>query len=380
MKWSIKLGRFAGIDVFLHVTFVLFLLFIAAAQGMAEGTMRAAVEGGLFFGAVFLCVLLHEFGHALMARRFGIRTRDITLLPIGGVARLERMPDRPLQELWVALAGPAVNVAIVVLLLLGLLVTSRGVSPDGLDLAHGSFAMRLVVVNTMLVLFNLVPAFPMDGGRVLRALLAMKMDYARATRIAATLGQGIALVFAGLGLFGLLGGQGNPMLLFIALFVWIGASQEAGAAQFRSALGGARVRDAMLTHYLSLEPLEPLGRAVDLVLAGSQEDFPVVEGRRVVGVLSRQRLLAGLAEYGRNHPIVAVMDREFPVADPLQSLEEVLTSEAGRSRRIVPVLARGELVGLLTWENVTDYVLIRNALSAAPRRSEGLPPVLRAVV
>jgi Zn-dependent protease len=377
MKWSIKLGRYAGIDVYLHVTFLLLLAFIGAAGAMS-GRPAAAVEGVLFFVAVFGCVLLHEFGHSLMARRFGISTRDITLLPIGGVARLERMPDRPAHELWIALAGPAVNVGIAAVLGLWLLVRGTAVAGASLDLTEGPFALRLLLVNATLVLFNMIPAFPMDGGRVLRSLLALRMDYARATQIAASLGQGIALIFALVGLLGLLGGKGNPLLLFIALFVWIGASQEAGLAQFRSSVGGARVRDAMLTSYFSLGPGESLGRAVELVMAGSQQDFPVVEGNRVVGILTRQRLLAELAEHGKAWPVGAAMERQFPVLQAEEVLDPALLSEQGRANGIVPVLENGEMIGLLTWDNVVDFVLIRSALRS-PRRAVGtpLPPVLR---
>lgn len=377
MKWSIKLGRYLGIDVYLHVTFILFLAFIGYAHVAAGQSPRAALEGVLFFCSVFGCVLLHEFGHALTARRYGIRTRDITLLPIGGVARLERMPDRPIQELWVALAGPAVNVVIACFLVLLLLITGQRVGADAFSLARGSFAGRLLVVNVVLVLFNMIPAFPMDGGRVLRALLALKMNYARATQIAASLGQGIAMVFALFGLNSLLGGTGNPLLLFIALFVWIGASQEAGMAQFRVTLSGATVRDAMVTNYFTLHPAESLARAVELVMAGSQQDFPVVEDRRVVGILTRQRLLSGLSEHGKSAPVTLVMERQFPVLNPRQPLESVLASQDHRALSLVPVLEHGELIGMLTWDNVSDFVLIQSALNTPRRGSNRVPPVLR---
>lgn len=376
MKWSIKLGRYLGIDVYLHVTFLLFLAFIGSSLLMAGGSLGQALDGVLFFVAVFGCVLLHEYGHALAARRYGIRTRDITLLPIGGVARLERMPDRPMQELWVALAGPAVNVGILAVLLVWMLVRGEGWGRLDLDLTQGSLTTRLLVVNGMLVVFNMIPAFPMDGGRVLRAMLALRMDYARATQIAATLGQGIALVFAFFGLMGLLGGMGNPMLLFIALFVWIGASQEAGLAQFRSTLSGSRVRDAMLTQFSQLSPEDPLSRAVELTMAGSQQDFPVVAGRSMVGVLTRQRLLASLAEHGRSMPVGMAMEREFSVADPWQSLEALLASTSGRAMPLVAVLDRGDLVGLVTWENVSDFVMIQTALQKPRKPTSGVPPRL----
>lgn len=372
MKWSLRLGRFAGIEVYLHFTFLLFLGFIAFASAAAHRSWAGAVEGAGFFLAVFGCVLLHEFGHALTARRFGVATRDITLLPIGGVARLERLPDKPIEEFWVAIAGPAVNVAIAGLLFLVLLVRGALVPEHLFSLMQGGFLQRLLAANVILVLFNLLPAFPMDGGRVLRALLALRMDYARATQIAATLGQGMALVFAAVGLFVWF----NPVLVFIAFFVWIGASQETSAAQVRSSLGGARVADAMLTQFTTLSPSDPLARAVAAILAGSQTDFPVVENGRFVGLLSRQRIISALAGQGRLASVASVMDTRFATTTLDEPLEHALGRLRAGEAPLLPVLADGRLVGLLTPENVSEFVLIRAAL----RQAEALPavpPVLR---
>lgn len=213
MGWSLHLGRWLGIDVYLHFTFLLLLAFIGLGQGVVGRSLDAALGGVLFFGGLFFCVLLHEYGHALAARRYGIATRDITLLPIGGVARLERMPEKPSQEFVVALAGPAVNVVIAIGLFVGLKLGGWWQPLSSLSASSGNIFERLLVANVFLVLFNLLPAFPMDGGRVLRALLAMKLNYTRATRIAARIGQGMAVLFGFAGLFG------NPMLLLIALFV-----------------------------------------------------------------------------------------------------------------------------------------------------------------
>ncbi len=376
MRWSIKLGKYLGIDVYLHVTFLLFLVFIAAAHGTAGGSLWAAWQGLAFMVSVFGCVLLHEYGHALMARRFGIRTRDITLLPIGGVARLERMPDQPIQELWVALAGPAVNVVIVVILAVLVVVAGEEFSVVRLDMAEGSFALRLLFVNVMLVVFNLIPAFPMDGGRVLRSLLALRIEYARATRVAASLGQAIALVFALFGLLGLLGGMGNPLLLFIAFFVWIGAGQEAEMAQIRSTMRGARVRDAMLTNYWSLAPRDTLSRAVDLVMAGSQQDFPVVNGGTAVGVLTRHGLLSALSNQGRDLVVESAMEREFPICLAEDELEAAMANPRIKALGAVPVIADGRLVGLLTWENISEFVMIQSALKASSHRAPSIPPRL----
>ncbi len=377
MKWSVRIGRFAGIEVRLHATFLLVLGFVIASEVMGRGSVWAAMDGVVFFCSVFACVLLHEFGHALAAARYGIRTHDITLLPIGGVARLERMPDRPQQEFWVALAGPAVNVVIAGVFFAWMLANHGVIGWDDLEAESLPLSLRLLLVNVTLVVFNLVPAFPMDGGRVLRALLALRMDYSRATRIAATLGQVIAVLFAFVGLMGIFGGMGNPLLLFIALFVWIAARQEAGVVELRSQLGGARVRDAMLTSYWTLAPADPLARAVDLVMAGSQQDFPVVDELRVVGILTRKRLLGALSESGRWTPVGASMNREFVVADADGLLSAALQSRSGPTFEPIPVLHRGVLVGLLTWDNVSDYMLIQAALRRPSGRSE-MPPVLPA--
>jgi Zn-dependent protease len=284
MKWSWRIGSFRGIGVYVHATFLILIGFVVLSYWSQGQSLAGTLAGVGFIAALFACVVAHEFGHALMAAKYGIKTRDITLLPIGGVARLERMPDDPRQELWVALAGPAVNVVIAVVLFAWLEFTATRTPFSQLSVTGGPFLQRLMVVNVFLVVFNMLPAFPMDGGRVLRAILATGMEYTRATHIAATIGQAMALLFGFLGFFG------NPFLLFIALFVWIGAAQEASMAQMKSALSGIPVARAMLTDFRTLSPQDALRRAVDLLLSGSQHDFPVLDGERVVGVLTRADL------------------------------------------------------------------------------------------
>jgi len=363
MRWSWKLGEFAGIPVYIHATFLLLIGWIALLHWLELGTIQAVLSGILFILLLFGCVLLHEFGHALAARRYGIRTRDITLLPIGGVARLEKMPDRPVEELWVALAGPAVNVVIFVVLYLFLQARAAMLSWEQMDVVRGSIWARLMTVNLFLVVFNLLPAFPMDGGRVLRALLAMRMDYVQATNIAAALGQGMAF------LFGFLGLLFNPFLLFIALFVWIGAAQEASMVQIRSALGGIPVQRAMLTDFRTVSPDDPLERVVELILTGWQQDFPVIEGGRISGVLTRGDLLNALAQQGLDRLVRDVMQREFEVVDASEMLENVLPRLQACSCHSMPVVRGGELVGLLTMDNVGEFLLIQSALDAARRGS-----------
>lgn len=369
MKGSLKLATVAGIGVYVHWTFLVLLAWIFGAALVAgRGTEGALLHAG-FVLAVFGCVVLHEFGHAMAARAYGIGTRDITLLPIGGVARLERMPERPLQEIVVALAGPAVNVGIAALL--GLVVAARGswnaLAPEGL--ASGEVrdvAGNLLVVNIALVVFNMIPAFPMDGGRVLRALLASVMDYARATRIAASVGQAIAIGFALLGLFG-----GNPLLILVALFVWLGAQGEAQQAETRALLSGLAVREAMITDFRALREDDTLAEALQALLGGSQPDFPVMEDGRVVGVLARDDLLRAIASSGPGTPVGDVMRRDCAPVEESDGLSPVVQRMSEASCPLVPVTRRGELVGLLTPENIGELLMIRSTLGRAWRRPGG---------
>jgi Zn-dependent protease/CBS domain-containing protein len=366
MKWSWKIGRLLGIDVYMHVTFLLLIAFVGISHWLEERTLAAVLSGIAFILALFLCVVLHEYGHALMARRFGIKTRDITLLPIGGVARLERMPEDPKQELLVALAGPAVNVVIATVLFAILILTNAVETIEGLSVARGSFIERLMLVNVSLVLFNLIPAFPMDGGRVLRALLAMRMEYTQATQWAANLGQGIAV------LFGLVGFFTNPFLIFIAFFVWIGAGQEASMVQMKSSLSGIPIHRAMITDFRTLSPRNSLADAVTLILGGSQNDFPVVDNGVVVGVLQRNDLIAALQKVGENAPVSQVMQREFETIDPTEMLENASVRMQTCGCTTMPVVHRGQLVGLVTLENLGEFLMIRAAL-----RSKGSPAFAR---
>lgn len=364
MKWSWRVGSIAGIALYVHATFLLLLAWIAIGEYQSSGSAAAAFNGVLFVVTVFATVVLHELGHALTARRYGIKTRDITLLPIGGVARLERMPREPKQELRVALAGPAVNVVIAAVLFVWLRL-SGGIPPtlDTASLNAGflerTFAARLLAVNLWLVLFNLIPAFPMDGGRVLRALLAMRSgDYARATETAARIGRFFALVFGIVGLFVV----GNPFLVFIALFVWLGAAGEAAAAQASALLDGVPIQRLMITDVQTLEPHEPLSRAVRLILDGFQQDFPVVANGTVQGMLTRATLLTALAKRGEEAPVGEVMDREFQHASPIEPAEDVLARLKSCGCHSMPVIRDGRLLGVLTMDNVGEYFMVQAAL------------------
>lgn len=356
MKWSWKIGRFAGIDVYIHTTFFLLLAFFGFNYWVQTRTLAGTLEGVGFLLLLFLSVVLHEYGHALTARRFGIRTRDITLLPIGGVARLERMPDKPIQELWVALAGPAVNVVIAMALFAYLVVSGTLAAMPGLPMTSGPFLERLMVVNLFLVGFNLLPAFPMDGGRVLRALLALRLEYVRATQIAAGIGQGMAFLFGIIGLFG------NPFLIFIALFVWIGAQQEASMVQIKSGLSGLPVQRAMMTEFKTLAASDRLSRAVEYLLATSQQDFPVVEDGGIVGILTHTDLMKAISRHDEALRVDAVMRRDFETVHPGDMLEATLGRLQTCDCHIFPVVQEGTLVGLLNSENVGEFLMLQAAL------------------
>ncbi len=356
MKWAWKIGTVSGIDVFIHATFVLIIGWVGLSYWQQTQSLAGTLEGILFTIILFGFVVAHEFGHALTAKRYGVKTRDITLYPIGGVARLERMPDKPVQEFWVAVAGPAVNVVFAALLFIWLLITGTLSPLSNINLTSGSFIERLMIVNISLVLFNLIPAFPMDGGRVLRALLAMRMEYTQATSIAASIGQGLALVFGFVGLFA------NPFLVFIAFFVWIGAAQESSMVQMKTSLGGIPVKKVTITHFDMLSPDDTLARAVELILAGSQTDFPVVDNERVVGILRRDEVMAALSRQEMHMPVERIMRRDFETADSREMLETAFARLQSCSCRTMPVTENDRLVGLLTTDNIGEFLMIQSAL------------------
>lgn len=362
MKSGLYLGRWFGIDVIVHWTFLLLVGLLMTTQ-LLTGASWATVAGSTtLLLAVFLCVLLHEFGHALTAQVFGIRTQDITLLPIGGLARLERIPENPWQEFWIALAGPAVNVAIVALLL-PVAVALGGVHDlwRG-DLTAASFLAQLISINVTLVAFNLLPAFPMDGGRVLRAVLAMFLPYAKATNIAAACGQVMAV------LFGIVGFFTNWMLMLVAFFVYFAARGEAQHVQTRSLVRGARVRDAMVPRFRGLDPGMSLRAAVEELLADHQQDFPVVERGQVIGVLHRVDLLSGLARGRFEATVRDVMARDCQFIDESMPLDQAFAVMQQSGRSMLPVLHGHSLVGVLTSDNIEEWLMLRSALRQHAQR------------
>jgi Zn-dependent protease len=313
-RWSFRLGRLFGIELRVHATFFLLLAWVGMMSWFGGHDLVATAAGVAYVLSVFAIVVLHELGHALMARRFGIPTRDIILLPIGGMSRLERMPTEPAQELLVAFAGPAVNVVLALLLLGVTLILDTGASR--LSIASGSFAAKLLWTNVGLALFNLIPAFPMDGGRVLRALVAIKADRVKATDIAAAVGKVVALAF------GILGTLFNPLLVLIALFVWTGGQEEARMEHVRASLSGVSVSRAMI---------------------------PVADA------LGADRLFAD----GAGRVLLSAMAPDVPVVKESDSLETAFKLLEESGRRTLPVVRDGQLVGMLPVENVAYMLELR---------------------
>jgi Zn-dependent protease/CBS domain-containing protein len=368
MKWSWQIARIRGVEVRIHATFVLLLAWIGLSA-WAEGGSLAALGGVGFALLVFTIVVLHELGHAMAAQHYGIRTRDITLLPIGGIARLDRIPEEPRAELVIATAGPAVNLALAAVLAAAAFGLGQPLVPAEPTVSEMPLLARLVWINLSLGAFNLIPAFPMDGGRMLRAFLAMRMDHARATRIASRLGGILAIA---LGFFGLFT---SAVLVLIAVFVWLGAAAENSAEQLRTAARGVRIADAMARNFETLAPTDTLATAAAHVIAGFQTHFPVVDDGAVVGVLSHGELIGGLAENGPDATVGRVMRRDIRMLDAFSSLEdglEQLQPVSAPPFVALPVAADGRLVGMLTLEGIGELVALRTAVATTTTPRRGL--------
>jgi len=362
MSWSLNIGSVAGTAVRIHVTFLLLLAWIFGVNYLAGGP-QAAWGGLLFIVLLFLCVLLHEFGHIFTARAFGIRTPDVILLPIGGVSRLERIPEQPSEEFLIAVAGPSVNIAIALALVF---IGGADLSTDhlaALQSVNVGIIDRLAIVNLFLAVFNLIPAFPMDGGRVLRALLATRLGYVHATEVAAMIGQWVAFALGFLGLFG------NPILIFIAIFVYLAASAEAHLVATRAMSRGVPVTAAMMTQFATLTPDEHIDAAVETLLRTSQGEFPVVDAeQRPLGVLGRNDLIRALRERGPDARVADTMTASIPTVSKNRCLDEAFRLLQEKSAPAVGVVdASDRLVGLVTSETIGEMLMLHQALPRGVR-------------
>lgn len=366
MGKSLNLGTIAGIRLQVHWTFSLIIAWILLTSFFAGENLFRALYNVAFVLVLFCCVLLHELGHALAARLYGIPTRDITLLPIGGVARLERMPRKPSQELVVALAGPAVNVVIAGVLFLVLTPVVRLSSLSLLPTGTGTFLQQLMLVNIALVVFNLLPAFPMDGGRVLRAMLAMFLNYVTATRVAALIGQLCAVGFVFLGF-------SNPMLFLIAAFIFFAASTEAQQVAIREQLAGYRVRDGMLRQFQVVPADGAIRQFVPELLETQQSEFPVIRNGLLVGMARLDRALDGL-QNGSAETFGDIMQPDVFPLEENESLTSTIERTATGKTNALPVISNGVLVGLLDFTRVFDLLRARARFNRQPQFTSAPDP------
>ncbi len=363
---SVQVFTAFGVPVRLHFTFVLLLVFLVVVG--VEGKQSATADV-LFVLALFVSVILHELGHAVVARHYGVRTLEIVMFPIGGVAMLEKTPPAR-KELFIASAGPLVNFVIGGLILFLVAIFREGGIASFASLANPSdtdLIERIAFGNVILAVFNLLPAFPMDGGRILRSLLALWKTEEEATQIASRAGRFLAV---GMGLYGLL--SANYMLLFIAFFIYLGAAQEGQAAMGRALSHGVPVRAAMITKFYTISHASTIGEAAQLMLESTQQDFPVLHGNQVVGLLDRNALLRAIATEGSDAYVAGVMNRDFLRLDPDMDLAEVLPLLANAGPCAL-VMDGDRLVGLVTRENLSEFFLLRRI--GLQHQMAGPPPV-----
>ena len=371
MSWSLNIGKVAGTVVRLHITFVLFLAWIFVSNYISSGA-TIAWNSLLFVVLLFLCVLLHEFGHIFTAQAFGVPTPYVTLLPIGGVAQLERIPEEPWEEFLIAIAGPAVNVVIAGALIAFAHANPRASAAMGIDDMQIPMVDRLAALNLFLALFNLIPAFPMDGGRVLRAALASRIGFVLATERAASIGQFTAFVLGFIGLFH------NPILLFVAVFVYLAAASEAHSVALRAASRGVPVSQAMMSHFVTLQPDTPIDEAVNVLLHTSQGLFPVIDRNgSFVGILDRANILQAVKQEGPDARVAETMTAPVPTVSCRATLEQALRLMQQNSAATVGVTdAAGKLVGLVTSDTIADMMTLASA-GGAPFAWQSRPSGMR---
>jgi Zn-dependent protease/CBS domain-containing protein len=363
MGSAFKIGRVAGIDVKVHWTFFLLLAFFAFIGYRVSGSLIGALTAIAVIVALFFCVLLHEFGHSLVAQRLGIEVQGITLLPIGGVSNLKSLPERPTDEVKITIAGPLVNVVLAFIFFgVALLLGAVPQVPSNLFMEFGSvgqFLFYLGYLNVLLAVFNLLPAFPMDGGRVLRGLLATRLGAVRATDISSAVGKVFAVAFFFIGLL-----TANFILTLIAIFIFFGASGEVEMVRQRESMRGILVSDVMGTkpHTQTVTPYHTFGHVLDSVIHGYQEDFPVVdENGKLLGMITRNEILAAAHSPDKYSDVRALMKTNVPTISPQTDLfKDGLSILQESGLRALPVTENGELVGMLTIEDIAEAGLLRD--------------------
>jgi len=356
MKYSLYLGKVSDIKISVHWTFLILILWIVISNARSGSGIVEILWSVGFVLTIFACVILHELGHALAAKRYKINTLDITILPIGGIAQLESMPEKPKEELVVAIAGPIVNLIISAVLFPFVRLTSSINDVNTFqEINAQNFLPALMVINLWLALFNLIPAFPMDGGRILRALLGFKLDHAKATRIAASIGQVLAMVFVFFGFFF------NPFLIFIGFFIFLGAQSEAAYSQSKFLLKGFTVNDVLMHQIPVINDSASIKEAVAKLLDSQNKDFLVVKDEKPVGTLSRDQIIKALAEQGESISVHEIKDSDLLSLEPKMELEKAWSLMQQKGKSLMPVISDGQLIGVVDLENIAEFILIQTA-------------------
>ena len=359
MKYALNIGSPFGIRISIHWTFLLLIAWIVIVDLQRGMDLEQILMSILFIIVLFICVILHELGHSLAARRYGSDVRSITLLPIGGMANITKIPEKPGEELVVSVAGLIVNVIIAALIWAILTITTGGIELERIDITAitgKNFFVMLMGVNILLVVFNLIPAFPMDGGRILRAFLSFKMDRVRATNVSKTIGQLFAVGFMILGIFV------NPFLIIIGIFVFIGANAEYQMVKFGSALHNFKVEDVLITDFMTIGPGETIAEAADLLVHHRGNAFIVMSDDKMEGILTKDDIIRGITEYGLNGRVKEVMTTGVFTVDKQSPLNEVFQEMQQKRYAIVPVIFEGKIIGVIELENLNEFMRIQNAL------------------
>jgi Zn-dependent protease len=372
MRGALSLGKILGIKVYIHFTFLLIFLWVGYTVWSAGGEWLDMAIASAIVLVIFLSVLLHEFGHCLAARKYGIATRRIVLLPIGGVAQIERMPEKPAQELFVTVMGPFVNLVIALLTLpfvvqffpaITVSFDSMDAFFDSFNPLFGNFIGYIFFYNCLLLVFNLVPAFPMDGGRILRALLSMRFDMKKATLIAARIGQVLAF-----GIF-ILGFFMNPMWILLGVFVMVGAEMELRMVTGKAALRELTVSQALQQNFTVLKAQEPLAGAVQLLLGGNEKDFLVEENGQITGLLTHDALAKALQTGETSQPILSLVKHDIPIVGLGYPIEDAMHLMAAHHVDLLPVVHEGQIVGVVTHQGISELLVLQNSLRPKGRKA-----------
>lgn len=358
MSGSFKIGKVAGIGIFIHWTFAILIAYIVYSHYQKGENFQQIVWAIIFILSIFIAVVLHEFGHALMAKKFQIKTMNITILPIGGIARVEKISEQPLEELFIAIAGPVVNISLA-------LITSLFINRPTTDITQEittsinsqNFAHHFLIANIYLAIFNLLPAFPMDGGRILRASLAFFLKRTTATHIASSIGQLLAIGFILVGFFS------NPILVLIGLFIFIAAQIESDYVMIQSRLHGYTVRDAIMKNYQSIDANASIEKAIELLLNSQYETFLVIQNDIAVGTLNRADIIIALEKFGQKEIIQNIMNKKFVTLQAESTLENAFQQSQQSNIILMPVLDQNKLIGTIDATNIIEFIQINEALN-----------------